>query len=62
MKYAMIYGVLCRSIEILEQDRYGVRIQYKVKNGRKIHKCWVDYPTVYGDSVMYAVYEEYIKP
>ena len=44
-KYAWIYDVECKGITVTGWDKYGAYIQYKVRNGRKVHKCWIDLNT-----------------
>lgn len=51
-QYTVIYGVPCKEIKVLERDKYGARIEYKVKHGRKSHKCWLDYGTILKSKVL----------
>lgn len=59
VKYVSIYGVDCRNVRILETDRYGVRIEYRVKFGRKIHKCWIDYDMIGNSPILSDLLREY---
>lgn len=59
-KYVVIYGVECRDVKILDVDKYGLRIQYKVKRGRKILKCWIDFDMVNNSPVLSDLYRELV--
>lgn len=49
-KYTMLYGVPCKIIEVLTPpDKYGlVRVSYKIKHGKKLHKLWIDQLQLHG--------------
>ncbi len=44
--FAIIYGVPCKDITVYGYDKYGAYIKYRVKRGRKVHKCWIDLTTL----------------
>ena len=58
-KYVVIYGVPCKNIQVLTCDKYGVRIQYTVKHGRKSSKCWIDYRDVSASPVLTNIVREF---
>lgn len=58
-KYSVIYGVDCRDVRILSTDKQGAWISYKVKSGRKVHKCWIDLDMIGNSPVLYDLYKDF---
>ena len=60
-KFVIIYGVECKNVQILARDKYGARIQYKVKHGRKLQKTWIDYEMIFNSPVLSDLLREFAK-